>query len=496
MKRWLWLVAAVIGCSRTGLELSERGLDPAPAPTASAPDDSACDAPAPVCGALRFDMPSSYRCALGDLALASETRLAVSAGSSLHLIQGETALEAYRFSPAPAERTWTFERKLIARRNRIAAMRSFSSWQGAETTVELVLVDARGELLFEERLHFTGPPPSSLQVAGNDEDMFVFSLRLGLNERLHRVVALPEVRTWSETIDVAADPGADGWTLVDDGLEPSAVDFDWRNLLGSAQHPSCYRARPSYWAVAVLSPGIAYAIPDGAELVYERGLERCRVALAGAWPRGHRWPSIVASNRYGWTLSSWFDQTMRLVAANVATGETTPSFVLTPPPGREFGGSVESTGEDIAIDHQGATVLPTMRVDGDGTRLGRLYRTFDGSAWEPLGEEEELAPSRARRGTVVEANGTYLFNSHRPSESRAGRREFTQVIRRDRGVIRDLPRAHSPYSLSEDGSCVAAFGAEGKLEVLDVATGVTHHGPQIESGDATAVIAFVPEPSN
>jgi hypothetical protein len=184
---------------------------------------------------------------------------------------------------------------------------------------------------------------------------------------------------------------------------------------------------------------------------------------------------------------------LHVVAANVVTGVSLQGHGLQLPEGYGFRSPfVQDVLTDAIIDHQGAlTILPEREVDGEPA--ARIFRTFDGSVWEPLGEERVLAPSTAYARKLDEVGGTYLFSSDRPSESGTGWRPFMQVIRPADGFLRDLPGQIFGYQVSEDGRCIARFDEDDRLELLDLTTGVTHYGPVVAHADAAnAAIVFVP----
>lgn len=463
--------------------------------TPVAPD---CAAPIRDCGPNELPPPPRYDCALDDPAHADRPLLAVATETSLYVVKGGGSLvEVHRFGLEEDEEHYRSPH-VITRGPWIAAAVDLVPQHGGDATVELVIVDGSGNVAWHETLQTSVWFDTTTAIFGNEQGRFVFSRNLR-DASFHRIVNLPTGKSSSERFQVRADPTPDGWMLVDDDLEPSGADYDWYDLEGGARFSSCHRLRPTYWSSYLLSPGLAYAPTDRAEIVYERGTDRCRVALESAWPPGTEYPTVVGSNPSGWLLTGWSEGDMRFAAANVATGASIPGFRFEAPEGYAFDEPVaDQILRSAVIDQDGAAViLPVRSVDGEPA--AQLHRSVGGASWQPIGEERRLAPEAAYARVLGEAGGTYVFSSYQATGT--SRHSFTQLARPADDVVQDLPVPYAstapPRLLSGDGRCFAYFEDDGQLELVDVTTGVTHAGPALPWLEAyQADLAFVPRPND
>jgi hypothetical protein len=494
---WRWLpVVALVACGRTGPELPSELRTPKEEGTPSAPPVDevfgvpSCETPIAACGELPFELPKAYRCDLAAPDLRGVSVFAVATRSGLYLIRGSEPepVLVHRFSLVEDENTSFGTPRVLVRGDWIAAALPRQPLVGGEFLVELVIADGSGRVAYVDVFH-SDNTGGQYDLFGNDRGLFILSMSWRAGP-IHHIVHPTGAQTVGGEFEVVADPGPDGWALVDDSSEPSSAGYDWFDLLGSRRGPSCYRERSTYAPVKVFSPGIAYVARESSELIYEHAFERCRIGLSDLAQGAYE---TLGTNRQGWVHLGWHDAGLNVVTANVVTGSRMMGYALEPVPGLVFPDEDAWTlhPRKGLVDFAGATVTTTERTDAEGATYYQLHRTFDGASWEAIGNGLLLHPSTANERAIEEVGGTYLLGAYWLTETGGGR-YMTHVVRPGSGVVRDVHAAYGTIVVSEDGRCVGTIRDGGKVETVDTETGETHEGPSVDVDDARlAAYGFV-----
>lgn len=337
--------------------------------------------------------------------------------------------------------------------------------------VELVLMDASGNVLFHSTRTLAYQGFLDLRLFGDEHGVFAFSTQTAAENELELVGANGEHYGPLTNALPIADPDASGRIAVlrdqkHYWLDPCDGSFELVRAELSPEYTSVGVVGSKLTWVNPPSPGAVLESPDGAQ----------NLPLPIS-PKA----SLFSTHPSGWQLVSSSFSLWSYASANVATGSVQAFDVTLPADLHRFGsfgtgipGFDNSTGE-LGQTSDGSIVLGLRDAS-----VGRLYTSIDGLTWSglgfPVGKVWKLV-ALERAGTFLIAGTPLGFTSDDWAPAPAGidRIDYQQMqlVRATEGVV--LVQATPgtgftrSYSLSADGGCAGTL-LDSKLEITSAIT--------------------------